>query len=58
MYREKSEIFQSSMTCGYFPQLQIQVLEQMSSNFQSIRRPGTVAKSFVNQEIAEKKLLL
>ena len=42
------------MTCGCFPQLQIQVLEQMSSNFQSIIRPGTVAKSFY-QETPEKK---
>ena len=36
------------MTCGCFPQLQIQVLEQMSSNFQSIIRPGTVAAQYVN----------
>ena len=42
------------MTCGCFPQFQIQVLEQMSSNFQSIIRPGTVAKSFY-QETPEKK---
>ena len=42
------------MTCWCFPQLQIQVLEQMSSNFQSTIRPGTVAKSFY-QETPEKK---